>query len=122
MKVVRLSALRTGRLYLSGNIPGTHFSSRLSKPQGLSAARRIMAMKNSSDTIGNERIQVVGNNSSRVASHIVEYKVLQFCELFCCNFIHRTPSVQLYRHLLRYFTSTSDTDILNCVDSYLTMH
>ena len=26
MKVVRLSALRTGRLYSSGNNPGTHFS------------------------------------------------------------------------------------------------
>jgi hypothetical protein len=25
MKVVRLSALRTGRLYPPGNIPGTHF-------------------------------------------------------------------------------------------------
>jgi len=25
MKVVRLSALRTGRLYPLGNIPGTHF-------------------------------------------------------------------------------------------------
>jgi len=25
MKMVRLSALRTGRLYLPGNIPGTHF-------------------------------------------------------------------------------------------------
>ena len=25
MKVVRLSALRTGRLYLPGNIPGTYF-------------------------------------------------------------------------------------------------
>ena len=25
MKVVRLSALRTDRLYLPGNIPGTHF-------------------------------------------------------------------------------------------------
>ena len=25
MKVVRLSAVRTGRLYLLGNIPGTHF-------------------------------------------------------------------------------------------------
>ena len=25
MKVVRLSALRTGHLYLPGNIPGTHF-------------------------------------------------------------------------------------------------
>jgi hypothetical protein len=25
MKVVRLPALRTGRVYLAGNIPGTHF-------------------------------------------------------------------------------------------------
>jgi hypothetical protein len=33
--------------------PGTHFCYRLSQPQGCSAARRIMTMKNSSDTIGN---------------------------------------------------------------------
>jgi hypothetical protein len=26
MKLVRLSALRTGRVYPPGNIPGTHFS------------------------------------------------------------------------------------------------
>jgi len=53
MKVVKLSALRTGRLYPSGNIPGTHFYYRLSQPQGHSAAGRIMSMKNSNDTIGN---------------------------------------------------------------------
>ena len=53
MKVVRLSALRTGRLYPPGNIPGIHFCQRLSRPQGYSAAGRIMSMKNSSDTIGN---------------------------------------------------------------------
>ena len=47
MKVVRLSALRTGRLYFPGNIPGSHFCQRLSRPQGHSAARRIMSMKNS---------------------------------------------------------------------------
>jgi len=47
MKVVRLSALRTGRLYSPGDIPGTHFC------EGLSAAGRIMSMKNSNDTIGN---------------------------------------------------------------------
>ena len=35
-----------------GNIPGTHFCYRLSRPQGHSAAGRIMSMKNSSDTIG----------------------------------------------------------------------
>jgi len=47
MKVVRLSALRTGRLYSPGDIPGTHLC------EGLSAAGRIMSMKNSNDTIGN---------------------------------------------------------------------
>jgi hypothetical protein len=36
-----------------GNIPGTHFCKRLSRPQGHSAAGRIMSMKNSNYTIGN---------------------------------------------------------------------
>ena len=38
---------------LPGNTPGTHFCYRLSRPQGHSATRRIMSLKNSSDTIGN---------------------------------------------------------------------
>ena len=38
---------------IPGNSPGTHFYWRLSRPQGHSAAGRIMSMKNSSDTIGN---------------------------------------------------------------------
>ena len=50
---VRLSALRTGRLYSPGYIPGSHFCQRLSQPQGHSAAGTIMSMKNSNDTIGN---------------------------------------------------------------------
>jgi hypothetical protein len=37
-----------------GNTPGTHFSYKLSRPQGHSATRRIMSLKNSSDTIGNQ--------------------------------------------------------------------
>jgi len=53
MKVVRLSVLRAGSLYPPRNIPGTHFCSTLSQPQGHSAAGRIMSMKNSNDTIGN---------------------------------------------------------------------
>jgi hypothetical protein len=53
MKVVRLSAIRTGRVYPPGNIPGTHFCLRLSRPQGHSATDRIIPMKNSTDTIGN---------------------------------------------------------------------
>ena len=53
MKVERLSALRTDRLYPPGNKPGTHFCWRLSRPQGHSVAGMIMSMKNSNDTIGN---------------------------------------------------------------------
>jgi len=36
-----------------GNIPGTHFCWRLSRPYGYSAVRRIMPMKNSNVTVGN---------------------------------------------------------------------
>ena len=53
MKVVKLSSLRTGRLYSTGNIPGTYLCWRLSKPQDHSAVGRIMSMKNSNYTIGN---------------------------------------------------------------------
>jgi hypothetical protein len=41
MKVVGLSALRTGRLHPPGDIPGTHFRSRLSRPQVHSATGRM---------------------------------------------------------------------------------
>ena len=57
MKVVRLSALHAGCLYPPipplppGNIPSTHFCSRLSWSQGHSVASRIMSMK--TDTIRN---------------------------------------------------------------------
>jgi len=47
--VVRLLALHTGRLYSPGNIPGTHFSLRLNRPQDHSVAGRIKSMKNSGD-------------------------------------------------------------------------
>jgi len=53
MKVARLSAIRTGRLYPLGYILGTQFSYRLSRTQGHSAAGRIMSMENSDDAIGN---------------------------------------------------------------------
>jgi hypothetical protein len=38
---------------LPGNIPGSIFCYTLSRPQGHTAAGRIMLMKNSNDTIGN---------------------------------------------------------------------
>ena len=62
MKVERLSALRTGLLYPPRNRPPllsqeiflVHISVKvLSRPQGHSAARRIISMKNSSDTVVN---------------------------------------------------------------------
>ena len=46
-----MSALRTGRLNPSGDIPDTHFCQRLSRDQGHSATGTIMSMKNSSNTI-----------------------------------------------------------------------
>jgi hypothetical protein len=45
LKVVRLSAVCTGLLYPPGNIPGTHLCYRLSRPQGHSAAGRIVNEK-----------------------------------------------------------------------------
>ena len=53
MKIVRLPALRTGRLYSPGNIRGIHFCYWLIRPQGHSEAGRTMSTKNSSDPIGN---------------------------------------------------------------------
>jgi hypothetical protein len=41
MRMVRLSALRTCRLYLPENIPGTHFYYRLSRTQDHIAAGKI---------------------------------------------------------------------------------
>ena len=52
VKVVRL-ALSTCRLYPPGNIPGTHFCYRLSRPQGHSAAGNIMSMKYSGNRTRN---------------------------------------------------------------------
>jgi hypothetical protein len=52
MTVVRLSALRAGRLYPPGNIPGAHFCKKLNQPQGHSAAGRILSIKSTSDTSG----------------------------------------------------------------------
>ena len=50
MKVLSLSALRNGRLYPPGYIPGTHFYYRLSRSPGHSAAERIMSIKKSNGT------------------------------------------------------------------------
>ena len=51
--VVRLSALRTGRLYHQERHLVLISVRELSRPQGHSAAGRIISLKNSNDTIGN---------------------------------------------------------------------
>jgi len=53
MKAVRLAAPRSDRLCPPGNILDIHFRYRLSLSLSHSVDGRIMAMKNSSDTIGN---------------------------------------------------------------------
>jgi hypothetical protein len=58
MKLVRLSARRTGRLYPLGNISGTYLCWRLSRPQDHSAAGMIMLMINPSDTNGNRTLDL----------------------------------------------------------------
>ena len=60
IKMERLSALRTARLYLRGNIPGIHFHYRVSRPLYHSATGRIMSMKISNETIGNRNPRVSG--------------------------------------------------------------
>ena len=52
MKVTRLSALRTGRLYHPGDTPGTQICYRLRRLQGQSAAGRNKSVKNPNDPIG----------------------------------------------------------------------
>jgi len=54
VKIARLSALHTGRLYPPGDTPGIHFFQRLSRHQGHSAAGRIMSTKIPDDSIRNQ--------------------------------------------------------------------
>jgi hypothetical protein len=58
MKVVRLSALRTGLLYHSGFTPDVCFFSRLSRHQGYSVVDRIKSMKNPNETIDNRSCDI----------------------------------------------------------------
>ena len=48
-KVVSTRHQTSIQTFHPGNIPGTHFSQRLSRPQGHSTAGRIMSIKNSND-------------------------------------------------------------------------
>jgi hypothetical protein len=50
MKVVRLSVLRTDRLYPKGDTPDTHFCYEVVSTPGPQRGRRNMSIKNSDDT------------------------------------------------------------------------
>ena len=88
MKEVRCS-LRNGHLYPPANNVGTHFSYRLSRPQGHSEAEKIMPVKNSKDTIENRTHDLpacsavpLSTAQPRASSHINKFfqieKVLYF--------------------------------------------
>ena len=81
MKVVRLSALLTGRLYPRENIPGTHFCQRLSRSQGHSAAGSVKPMKNSNDTIGNRTRDLPGCSAVPQQGSVAE-KIQTSCSIF----------------------------------------
>ena len=53
LRLTIFKTIDTGRLYLPGNIPDTHFCQRLSRAQSYSAGGRIASIKNSSDTMRN---------------------------------------------------------------------
>jgi len=86
LKVVRLSALRTGRLY-----PHTWYSFLFGaeSPQGHCAAGRIMSMENSSDTIGNRTrdlptCSAVPQPNAPRCERVVEFIIPMFLNFSTC--------------------------------------
>jgi hypothetical protein len=63
MIVAILSALRADRLYPPGNIPGTRFYYRLSRPQGHGAAERIRSKNKLKSPIGNRTQDLSTSNA-----------------------------------------------------------
>jgi hypothetical protein len=107
-----LSALRTGLLCSSGNIPGTHFYKKRIRPQSHSAAGMIISKKNFSDTIGNRTRLVARLRVSRPPSSVTipisyQYKIpvyfFIFTESACCN------------TKLLFLPSNHDIHMVNCI-------
>ena len=111
MKVAGLSALRTGRLYPTGNISGTHFCYRLSWPQGHSAARRIMSIENFIDTVGNRipnipacsavhqpTVPLCGVQNHNYRAYLVHVHVYRVSQDECEILRESVPYVKLYRY------------------------
>ena len=86
--MISLPALCTGRLYSSGNMPGTNFCWRLSRPQSKS-------MKISNDTIGN-RTRDLSACRALPQPERLWYSVMS-CTRFPAGFFTAqvTPAVQL---------------------------
>jgi len=66
MKVVSLSALRTGSPYTPENVPGTHLCYRVSRPQGYSAEESIMSIRNFNDTIRNRTRDLLEKHNTSI--------------------------------------------------------
>jgi hypothetical protein len=81
MKVVKLSALHTGRLYPARNIPSILFFKRLSRHQGNSAAVSIKKMNNSNDAIGNRTRDLRLLEQCPIIQHLLPQILGNF--LFC---------------------------------------
>jgi hypothetical protein len=111
MKVVRLSVICTGCLYPPGNISGTHFCQRLSRPQGHKVTERIMSMKNSSATIRNQTHDLAVYSAvpqPTVPLHAllcyVDWQVSTNMSKECSAFIFRVK--QSMRMLVAFYWST----------------
>jgi len=66
----------------TGNIPGTHFCWRLSRPHGNSAAGRIMLVKKFSDTIGNRTLDLPACNAVPQATALRRDPVREWSDVF----------------------------------------
>jgi hypothetical protein len=112
MKVVRLSALRTGRVYAPGNIPGTHFCYRLSRPQGHSATGRFMPMKNALTPSGIEPAtcrfvaKCLNHLRHRVPQSVTKFtkfkfnKKYDFFSIFSGNSFHISRNTSVPRNIV----------------------
>jgi len=132
MKVVRLSALSTGRLYPPGNIPGTHFYQRLSRPQGHSVAGRIMSMKKSNNSGDRNRdlpacsaVQDI-NTSIRFIFPLVPQSYLGKLRPLNNTLIPNLQGPRLPREnnpiILSEFSQTHISEVLHKNSGYVTTH
>jgi len=76
MKVARLSAQRTDRRYLTGDIYGTYFCHSLCRPLDQNAVGKIKSMKNPSDLIGNGTFGFQAYNAVRYCYYYYYYFII----------------------------------------------